>query len=94
MKFRKEGPELLYEKIEEFIDTYAETDEIRHLLDFLVNMDYQELFSVNEFSDLYLQSSLFYKLETYFFDVLSDIVSHVNSEGSIPLKFKLSKIGL
>lgn len=49
LKLRKEGPELLYTRIEEFIDTYAETDSINHMLDFLVNMDYPALFSADEF---------------------------------------------
>ncbi|EAR83836.2 HECT domain ubiquitin transferase (macronuclear) [Tetrahymena thermophila SB210] len=92
LKIKGEGAKELFEEISQYIEKYKDTEHVQYILDFLANLEYPKLFCSDVLAPIYEKSSLFYKYELFFCNVLEDIYEHCNQDTQ--LKYPISKVVL
>ncbi|KAL4431858.1 hypothetical protein ABPG74_012670 [Tetrahymena malaccensis] len=90
LKIKGEGAKELFEEISQYIEKYKDTEHMQYILDFLANLEYPKLFCSDVLAPVYEKSSLFYKYELFFYNVLEDIYEHCNQDSQ--LKYPISKV--
>ncbi|KAL4469176.1 hypothetical protein ABPG72_008916 [Tetrahymena utriculariae] len=90
LKIKGEGAKELFEEISQYIEKYKDTEHMQYLLDFLANLEYPKLFCSDVLAPIYEKSSLFYKYELFFCNVLEDIYEHCNQDAQ--LKYPISQV--